>query len=83
MRKLAKGTATLAQRKWASDVLTVLKHALFKAITIAAGGDDPDEGNKVHTRSPRGHVLKGPLIIVRARLYGQEKRAGRLIFDGI
>lgn len=45
--KLAKGVATLAERKWVSEVLTVLKHALFKAITIAAGGDDPDEGNQV------------------------------------
>ncbi|CAN0037808.1 unnamed protein product [Ectocarpus fasciculatus] len=43
---LAKGVATIAERKRVSEVLTVLKHALFKAITINAGGDDPDEGNK-------------------------------------
>lgn len=45
--KLAKGVATIAERKRVAEVLTVLKHALFKAITINAGGDDPDEGNKV------------------------------------
>lgn len=56
--KLAKGVATLAERKWVSEVLTVLKHALFKAITIAAGGIDPDDGNQVrHTReAPCGKV---------------------------
>ncbi|CBN79159.1 hypothetical protein Esi_0010_0047 [Ectocarpus siliculosus] len=43
---LAKGVATIAERKRVAEVLTVLKHALFKAITINAGGDDPDEGNK-------------------------------------
>lgn len=47
--KLAKGVSTLAERKWVSEVLTVLKHALFKAITIAAGGGDPDDGNQVCT----------------------------------
>lgn len=59
--KLAKGVATLAKRKWVSEVLTVLKHALFKAITISAGGDDPDEGNQVrctHAYGPPG----GPLF---------------------
>eukprot|EP00752_Nemacystus_decipiens_P012079 g10709.t1 len=43
---LATGVSTLAKRRWVSDVLTVLKHALFKAITIADGGGDPDEGNQ-------------------------------------
>lgn len=37
----------MAKRKGVSQLLTVLKHALFKAITIAAGGADPDLCNQV------------------------------------
>ncbi|CAN0495005.1 unnamed protein product, partial [Ectocarpus sp. 8 AP-2014] len=61
--KLAKGVATIAERKRVAEVLTVLKHALFKAITINAGGDDPDEENKglaallANTEADRGSGL--------------------------
>lgn len=48
--KLAKGVATVAERRWVSEILTVLKHALFKAITIANGDSDPDKGNQVKVK---------------------------------
>lgn len=53
--KLAKGVSTVAERKWVSEVLTVLKHALFKAISVAAGDGDPDEGNQVN-HTPHNHI---------------------------
>ena len=46
--QLGQGVSTVAKRKHVGEVLTVLRHALFKAITIAAGGLDPDECNQVN-----------------------------------
>lgn len=46
----------MANREGVSNVLAVLTHALFKAVTIAAGGRDPDhpEGVNQVNRSTRG-----------------------------
>lgn len=45
--QLAKGVSTVAKGKKVAEVLAVIKHALYKAIHIAAGGKDPDEFNQV------------------------------------
>lgn len=51
-QQLSKGVAIVAKRKSVSEVLTVMKHALFKAVTIAAGGQDPDDCNQVRYLEP-------------------------------
>lgn len=45
--QLGRRVSTLAKRKRLAEVLTVFKHALFKAMMIADGADDPDDINRV------------------------------------
>lgn len=47
--QLGRRVSTLARRKRLAEVLTVLKHALFKAMMIADGSGDPDENNQAIT----------------------------------
>lgn len=49
--QVAKSVSTLASRKGVSEVLMVLKHALFKAVTVTAVGEDPDECNQVSNKA--------------------------------